>query len=40
MTRVASMSTIETVIFWLAVFWTPGLAFVGFLLLTKRPELD
>jgi hypothetical protein len=31
------MSAIETVIFWLTVFWTPGLAFIGYLLLPKRP---
>ena len=36
----ASMTTIEMVIFWLVVFWTPGLAFMGYLLLPKRPEID
>jgi hypothetical protein len=36
----ASMSTIETAIFRLAVFWTPGLAFVGYLLLPKPPGSD
>ncbi len=30
------MDAIETVIFWLAVFWTPSLLLVGFLLLPKR----
>ena len=36
----AYMSTIETVIFWLAVFWTPSLAFAGYLLLPRRPDAD
>jgi hypothetical protein len=36
----ASMSTIETVIFWLMLFWTPGLAFMGFLLLPKPTGSD
>jgi hypothetical protein len=34
----ASMTTTETVIFWLAVFWAPGLVFVGYLLLPRRSE--
>jgi hypothetical protein len=36
----ASMSTIEMVIFCLAVIWTPGLAFMGYLLLPKPPGSD
>jgi hypothetical protein len=34
------MTTKETVIFLLAMFWTPGLVFVGYLLLHRRPETD
>jgi hypothetical protein len=33
----ATMSTMEMVIFYLAVIWTPSLAFVGYLLLPKPP---
>jgi hypothetical protein len=34
------MSTVKDAIFWLAMFWTPGLVFVGYLLLSKRIETD
>jgi hypothetical protein len=36
----ARMSTIEMVVFCLAVIWTPDLAFVGYLLLPKPPGSD
>jgi hypothetical protein len=35
-----SMSTIEMVVFCLVLVWAPGLAFVGYLLLPRRPEID
>jgi hypothetical protein len=35
--RVGVMETMEEVIFWLEVIWTPGLALTAFLLL-PRPE--
>jgi hypothetical protein len=33
------VDTIEAVIFWLAIVWTPGLAFLGYLVL-RRPTAD
>ncbi len=30
------MSTIGTVVFWLALFWTPALALAGYLLLPRQ----
>jgi hypothetical protein len=34
------VSAVGTVIFWLVVFWTPGLVFAGYLLLPRRPNAD
>ena len=34
------MNTMETAIFWLEIIWTPGLAFVSFLLPPRRWEID
>jgi hypothetical protein len=34
------MSTIGTVIFWLAVFWAPGVILMGYLLLPRLPKTD
>jgi len=34
------MSTMGTVIFWLEVVWTPGLALMGYLVLPRPMELD
>jgi len=33
------VDTLEAVIFWLAIVWTPGLAFLGYLVL-QRPPAD
>jgi hypothetical protein len=33
------MDTIETAVFWLEVFWTPGLVLTGYLLLPRPGDL-
>jgi hypothetical protein len=34
-----TMDTVETAIFWLEVFWTPGLVLTGYLLLPRPGDL-
>lgn len=36
----AAVSAMKTVIFWLAVVWTPGLAFMGYMLARRYPDVD
>jgi hypothetical protein len=36
----ARVTTLETVIFWLVLIWTPGLGLMAYLLLRRSPETD
>ena len=36
----ARVTTLETVIFWLVLIWTPGLGLMAYLLLRRSPEID
>jgi hypothetical protein len=40
MRRGAHMSTIGTVVFWLAVFWMPSVVLMGYLLLPRLAKND
>jgi hypothetical protein len=36
----ARVTTLETVIFWLVLIWTPGLGLMAYLLLRRSTETD